>query len=66
MLIYMQVREGLLDGSAIPLAAWREQFELPYRRMRESWIGSEHRYAPEFVQFVEQNIISQATLSTSE
>ena len=66
MFVYMQVRDGLLDETAIPLDAWREQFELPYRRMRESWVGSEHRYAPEFVQFVRENILGDATLGPSE
>jgi hypothetical protein len=57
MYTYMQVHDGLLDEEAIILGTWREQFHLPYRRMSESWAGTEHRYTPEFVEFMEEHII---------
>jgi hypothetical protein len=59
MYTFMQVHDGLLEGDAIILEAWREQFRLPYRRMGESWAGTEHRYTPEFVEFMQKYIIGE-------
>lgn len=60
MFTYMQVQDGLLDEDAIPLGQWREAFRLPYRRMAESWVGTEHRYTPEFVRFMNEQIVDEA------
>jgi len=62
MYTYMQVHDGLLEQDAIIIPTWREQFHLPYRRMAESWVGTEDRYTPEFVEFMRAHIMRDAPL----
>ena len=61
-LIYGQLRDGLLDQSAIPLAPWRDSFHDHDPRMAESW--SEHKkiFSPEFVRWFEENVIQAGPL----
>ncbi len=58
MLAYMQVYDGVLDGRMIPMELWRETFTQDYRGATASWSAIKHRYRPEFVQFVEEQVIN--------
>ena len=59
MLVYMQVADGILDEETIPLALWREGFHAIYPRMAESWSANKHRYRPQFVEWMERNVVNR-------
>ena len=59
MLVYMQVQDGILDEETIPVELWRIAFNEIWPRMSESWIHNKPRYAPEFVQWMEENVVNR-------
>jgi len=59
MLIYMQVHDGLLDEETIPVSLWRDAFSGMYPRMADSWSAHKQTYRPEFVQWMEENIVNR-------
>jgi len=59
MLVYEQVQDGVLDEEAIPVGLWRIAFNEMWPRMSESWTANKLRYSPEFVQWMEVEIINR-------
>ena len=57
MLVYMQVHDGILEEETIPVELWRIAFRDIWPRMSESWVMNKRRYTPEFVEWMEENIV---------
>ena len=55
---YEQYRNGLIEPEVLPLAAWRRVFRVnPF--VYEQWKQDSELLTPEFVQFMEENVIPE-------
>ena len=61
-LIYGQLRDGLLEDAAIPLAPWRDSYHEHDPRMAESWSEHKEIFSPDFVRWFEENVIQAGPL----
>lgn len=55
--VFMQVHDGLLPESTIPLANWRGTFHEWNPRMTETWVQSKDTYPAEFRQFMQEQVV---------
>jgi len=55
--VFGQVRDGLLDETAIPLAAWRVSYFEHDPLLADSWRKYKALFSADFVGWYEQNII---------
>ena len=54
--IYAEVEDGVLRDRDIPLSAWRQAFHGD-PLMQNTWAGRKINYGPNFVEWMERNII---------
>ena len=57
MLAYMQVSDGVLAEEAIPIILWRNAIHEYYPGAAESWPSFKQNLPPEFVQWMQDEII---------
>ena len=56
--VYLEYESGLLDYTAIPLAAWRDTFQSPGGRIAVYWSRYKQDFDPGFVRWMEENIVN--------
>ncbi len=58
-IIYQEYQLGALEESALNIAGWRDAFHVSRPRMPEFWSANKQFNPPEFVQWMDENVVNE-------
>ena len=58
-IIYQEYQMGALEESTLNIVGWRNAFHVSRPRMPEFWSSNKQLHPPEFVQWMEENVVKE-------